>query len=63
MPIAGFSKQMQSISLCFALCGIEIIHAEGQVELVVTEVVRLVTVAQPRQLDADAALRHRSGIQ
>ena len=33
------------------VCGIEIIHAEGQVELVVTEVVRLVPVAQPCQLE------------
>ena len=35
----------------FCVRGIEIIHAEGQVELVVTEVVRLVPVAQPRQLE------------
>ena len=37
--------------LVLCVCGIEIIHAEGQVELVVTEVVRLVPVAQPRQLE------------
>ena len=37
--------------LVFCVRGIEIIYAEGQVELVVTEVVRLVPVAQPRQLE------------
>ena len=37
--------------LVLCVCGIEIICAEGQVELVVTEVVRLVPVAQPRQLE------------
>ena len=37
--------------LVLCVRGLEIIHAEGKVKLVITEVVRLVPVAQPRQLE------------
>ena len=37
--------------LVLCVRGLEIIHAEGKVELIVAEIVRLVPVAQPRQLE------------
>ncbi len=51
MPIAGFSKQMQSICLCLCMSGCKVVHAERQMEFVVAEVVGIVPVAQPRQLE------------